>query len=192
MDDAELEARVRALAAAGGGDGGATAAIRALGPAVLRYLRSLLRDEDEAREAFSAWAEKLWHGLAAFRWDASLRAWAFRLAHNAAANLRDEAWRRHRARLATGEASRLADEVRTRTAVRVERQRQALDALRESLTLDERSLLALRVDQELSWADIAEVLAAEGERVDPATLMKRFERLKARLARLARDEGLLE
>jgi RNA polymerase sigma-70 factor, ECF subfamily len=50
----------------------------------------------------------------------------------------------------------------------------------------------LRVDQGLAWAEIAEILAGEGRRVEPAALMKRFERLKERLARMARDQGLLE
>jgi RNA polymerase sigma-70 factor (ECF subfamily) len=74
----------------------------------------------------------------------------------------------------------------------VERQRQALDKLRESLEVDDVSLLALRIDQKLSWAEIAEVVSSGGERVEAAALMKRFERLKARLARKAKDQGLIE
>ena len=49
----------------------------------------------------------------------------------------------------------------------------------------------LRIDQQLSWSEVAEVMAAEGTTVDPATLMKRFERIKARLGELARERGLL-
>jgi len=192
---AELEQRVRALLGAGGDGGGrdaATEAIRVMGPRVLRYIRSLLRDEEAARDAFSRWAENVWKGLPGFRWDAPLSAWGFRLAHHAALNVQGEAWRRRGRPFATGEASRLAEEVRTRTAVRVERQRRALDVLRESLSVADRALLALRIDQDLPWAEIAHALAAGGEEVDPATLMKRFERLKARLARMAKEQGLLE
>jgi len=69
---------------------------------------------------------------------------------------------------------------------------QALEKLREALTLEERSLLALRVDQELSWAETAAVLAREGEAVEPNALMKRFERLKERLGRLAKERGLVD
>jgi RNA polymerase sigma-70 factor (ECF subfamily) len=190
--DPSLEQRVRKRVAAGDLDAAATEALRALGPSVLRYLRSMLREEDAAVEAFSHFAENLWKGLATFRWDASLRTWAFRLAHHAALNLRDEAWRRRARPFATGEASRIAEEVRTKTVVRVERQRQALDALREALTDDERSLLALRVDQGLSWAEIAAVVSAEGKPVDANTLTKRFERLKERLAEMARAQGLID
>jgi RNA polymerase sigma-70 factor (ECF subfamily) len=191
VDPNELHARVRAHVAAGDVEGAAPDALRALGPSVLRYLRSLLRDEDDAADAFSRFAEDLWKGIGAWRGDASLRGWAFRLAHHAAIDEREGAWRRRGRRFQSGEASRIADEVRTRTVVRVERQRRALDKLREALAPSERSLLALRVDQELSWAEVAEALAPGGAADAPA-VMKRFERLRERLARMARDEGLVE
>jgi RNA polymerase sigma-70 factor, ECF subfamily len=192
VESASTETRVLALASAGDMSGAATEAIRALGPEVLRYLRSLLRDEGAATDAFSQWAENVWMGLPTFRGDASLRSWVFRLAHHAALNAKDEAWRRRGRRLETGEASLLADDVRTKTVVRDERHRQVLEKLRGELSLEERSLLALRVDQRLSFTDIAAVFAAEGERVEPATLMKRFERLKDRLGKLAKERGLVE
>jgi RNA polymerase sigma-70 factor (ECF subfamily) len=189
----DLDARVRGLLAGGDAPAAATLAIQELGPSVLRYLRSLLRDEDDASDAFSVFAENVWRGLAGWRGEGSLKAWCFRLAWNAATNMRNEAWRRKGRRFFTGEASALAEEIRTRSHVRVERQRQALDRLRETLDVEDASLLALRIDQKLSWAEIAEVASArDGERVEAAALMKRFERLKARLARLARDEGLIE
>ena len=187
-----LELRVRELLAGEDRPGAATLAIQELGPPVLRYLRSLLRDEDDAGDAFSVFAENVWRGLPSWRGEGSLKAWCFRMAWNAALNLRNEAWRRRGRRFFSGEASALAEEVRTRSHVKVERQRQALDILRESLEVEEVSLLALRIDQKLSWAEIAEVVSADGERVEPAALMKRFERLKGRLARMAKDQGLIE
>jgi RNA polymerase sigma-70 factor (ECF subfamily) len=39
---------------------------------------------------------------------------------------------------------------------------------------------------------VATVLAEDGEAVDEVALRKRFERLKGKLAELARAEGLLE
>ena len=74
----------------------------------------------------------------------------------------------------------------------VERQRQALEKLRAALPVEDQSLLVLRVDQGLPWAEVAEILAEEGRPADPNALMKRFERLKDKLARMARDEGLLD
>jgi RNA polymerase sigma-70 factor (ECF subfamily) len=192
MDGPSIETHVRELVGSSELDAAATTAIRGFGPQILRYLRAMLRDEDLAADAFSQWAENLWKGLAGYRGDASLRTWAFRLAHHAALNLRQEAWRRHGRRLQTGEASRIADAVRTKTAVRVERQRQLFHQLREALTPEELSLLELRVEQGLSWAEIAAVVSEPDQRVEPATLMKRFERIKTRLAKLAREQGLIE
>jgi len=173
-------------------DGAATAAIRWLGPDVLRYLRSVLRDEDDAAEAFSRFAEGLWRGMPAFRGDASLRTWAYRIARNTALHLRADPWRRRGTRLPSGQASSLAEEVRTRSDWRLEAQRQAVERLRARLSDAERSLLTLRVDHGLSWEAVAEVLADEGAEAQPATLRKRFERIKEKLTGLARDEGLLE
>jgi RNA polymerase sigma-70 factor (ECF subfamily) len=190
--DKEIEARIRDLLAADDRPAAATAAIQEFGPPVLRYLRSLLRDEDDASDAFSVFAENVWRGLPTWRGEGSLKAWAFRLAWNGAMNLKNEAWRRRGRRFFSGEASALAEEIRTRSHVKVERQRNALDKLRESLDVEEISLLTLRIDQKLSWAEIADVTAIDGQRVEPAALMKRFERLKGRLAKMAKEQGLLE
>jgi RNA polymerase sigma-70 factor (ECF subfamily) len=187
-----LEERVRALLRDGDRQAAATAVIEAYGPAILRYLRSLLREEDDAADAFSQWAEDVWEGLPAFRFGASLKTWCYRIAWNAAQNLRNQAWRRRGERLVTGQASQLAQSIRTRSALVAERQRQALERLRAALEPAEQSLLVLRIDHELSWAEVAEVLGAEGARAEPAALMKRFERIKAKLTAMARKDGLLD
>jgi RNA polymerase sigma-70 factor (ECF subfamily) len=187
-----LDAEVQRLLAAGDSAAAATAVIQQLGPGVLRYLRSLLRDEEDAADAFSAFAERVWRGLPDFRWDASLRTWSYRIGWNAAANLSQEAWRKRRQRLDTGIASRLAESIRTKSCVRDALQQEALDRLRLALSQEEQSLLALRVDQGFSWEEIAGVLSADGAPVQANTVTKRFERLKAKLAGLARAEGLVD
>jgi RNA polymerase sigma-70 factor (ECF subfamily) len=192
MSDAGSDARIHDLLVARDFAAAATEALRRLGPPVLRYMRFVLRDEAAAGDAFSQWCENFWKGIRSYRGACSLRTWALRLAHNVVSNQREEHWRRHVRRFATGEASRLADEIRTSRAARFERQRRALDVLRDALTAEERSLLTLRIDQELSWAEIAAVLSTHGRAVEPDALMKRFERIKARLAVLARERGLVE
>lgn len=181
-------------AAVGLGDlsGAATAAIQELGPSILGYLRSVLRDETDAAEAFSRFAEDLWRGVGGWRGDSSLRTWAYKIAWCAAMDVRTSAWKRRARRLESTEASRLAEDVRTRSVVRDERRRLVLDRIRADLSPEEQSLLFLRIDQELEWAEIAEVLSTPEARVEPAALRKRFERLKEKLARMAREEGLLE
>ena len=184
---ADAEERIRALLAAGEERAAATEAMRAFGPKILGYIRSIVKDEADAADAFSIWAEHLWRGIATFRGDSSFRTWAFRIAYHAALNVRNEAWRRLGRPFETGEASRLAEEIRTRTAVREERQRTRLEEIRAQLTAEEQTLLTLRIDQQLSWEDIAEVCSAGGEPVDSTALRKRFQRLKDRLAAMLRD-----
>jgi RNA polymerase sigma-70 factor (ECF subfamily) len=162
--------------------------MRAIGPKILGYLRSIVRDEADAGDAFSVWAEHLWRGIGSFRGESSFRTWAFKIAYNAALNVRNEAWRRLGRPFESGEASRLADEIRTRTAVREERQRTKLDEIRAKLTPEEQTLLTLRIDQQLSWDEIGDVFSANGgPRLDAAALRKRFQRLKDRLAEMLRE-----
>ena len=187
-----IEERLQALLAAGQASEAVAEGLREVGPVTLRYLRSLLHDEDEAADAFSVFAENFWRGLPGFRFGSSLRTWSYRIAWNAAQNLRNAAWKRHGRRFASGEASAIAEEIRTRSAEGVSRQRSALDRIRDSLPDEDRSLLALRIDQGLSWAEIAEILSEEGRPVQANTVTKRFERLKSRLAELADQHGLEE
>jgi RNA polymerase sigma-70 factor, ECF subfamily len=170
-------------------DAAATAAIEGYGPGIYGYLCSLL-DEDDARDAFSLFAEDLWRGLDGFRRESSVRAWAYRLAWHAAARFSRETWRKRRERLPSSAASRLAASVASASALGGRRDR--LAQLRAQLTPEERTLLVLRVDRELEWEEVAEVLRADGVDVSTAALRKRFERLKERLAELARAQGLLD
>ncbi len=186
----ELEDRVRELIAAGDHRGAATEAIRRFGPQVLGYLRSVLRDADDAADAFSQFAEDLWRGIGGYRGESLLRTWAYKIAWCAAMHVRSDAWKRRGRRFEPGEASRLAEEVATRSAVRHERRRIALDRVRQSLSAEEQTLLFLRLDQELPWNEVAEVLSASGTHVDPPAVRKRYERLKERLADKLREEGL--
>ncbi len=184
-----IDERVRALLDAGARADAATAAIRELGPSVLRYLRALLRNEADANDAFSWWAESVWTGLPGFRGDASLRTWVLRLAYHAALAVSDGAWHRRVRPFATGEASRLVATLRTASAVRIDRQRRKVDAAVARMTTEEQTLLSLRIDQRLSWEEVAVVLSTGTRRLDPKTLAKRYERLKVRLAaELARED----
>jgi RNA polymerase sigma-70 factor, ECF subfamily len=175
------------LVARGDVRAGATEALRTLGPSILRYLRSVLRDEADAADAFSDFAEALWSGLPGFRAEASLRTWAYRIAWTCARDLREEAWRRRGRRLTTSEASVIAAEIRTSSAAAYEEKRQGLEKLRAGLSVEEQSLIALRIDQQLSWEEIGAILEEPAPR-----LTKRFERLKARLAKMAKEQGLLK
>jgi len=185
-----LETRIREALARGDAEAAATETIRGYGPQILGYLTRVLRSPDDAADAFSLFSEQLWKGMAGFEGRSSVRVWAYRVAWSAALRVTEEAWRRRRERLRTSMASRLAAEVLTHAAGEP-RPADALDALRAELAPDERALLVLRLDQRLAWREVAEVLSDDGAPVDEAALRKRFERLKEKLGRLARQRGLV-
>ena len=185
--------RAGALIEAGDLAAAAEAVVRDYGPQILGYLTSILRNDADAAEVFSQFTEDLWRGLPGFRGECPVRVWAYRLAwHAAARHLRDP-YRRRGRRLETIELSRIADEVRSSVLLgRREARQRGVDRLRRRLSADEQTLLVLRLDRGLSWREVALVLTEEGKPVDEAALRKRFERLKERLATMAREEGLLE
>jgi RNA polymerase sigma-70 factor (ECF subfamily) len=192
QDHESRDEAIRTLIAAGDPRGAATEAIRAYGPQVLRYLRSVLNDEDDAREAFSQFAENLWRGIAEFRGTAPLRIWAYRIAWNASCDLRKQPWNTRRRRLSTGEASRLAATIATSSDERLEHRRRLLAELRASLSPEDRALASLRIDQGFSWEECAQALSVDGRTVKANTLTKRFERIKERLGRAAKKKGMLD
>lgn len=183
-----LEARVRQLLREGDPDAAATCVVEALGQGVLGYLFTTL-PEDDAYDVFSAFQEDVWRGLPGFRWECSLRSWAYRIARNAAARFARDGYRCRRQPLRSGLASGLATPAASTSGLCDRRQQLAI--LRDELPPEDRTLLALRVAGEMEWDEVCTVLAAEGEEISPAALRKRFERLKNKLARLARERGLI-
>lgn len=181
--DHALEETIARALDAGDVNAVATHVVRGYGPQILGYLTAVLRDEDRAAEAFSMFSEDLWRGLPGFERKSSLRTWAYKIAWHAALRVANDPARKRGVPLGTSMASALAEEVRSATAphlrtdVKTEVQR-----LRESLSAEEQTLLILRVDRNLEWRDVSQVLDA-----DEATLRKRFERLKEKLKKLAKQ-----
>jgi RNA polymerase sigma-70 factor (ECF subfamily) len=180
-DPQRIEGAVAADAAAGRMREAAETAIRAYGPAIFRYLLALMRDRATAEDVFGVFCEDLWRGLPGFRWESSLKTWAYKLAWHAAQRHRRSDRKRTR-RLATSEISAIAAEVRSSTAPHARTSaKDRLAAVRRRLSLEEQTLLTLRIDRRLSWDEVAEVLSTADLAVDAAVLRKRFERLKDRL-----------
>lgn len=188
-----VDALVAALLAERDYRSAAEAVMREYGPGIRGLLLTIFRrNPDAAEDAFSLFAENLWRHLGEFRGEASVRTWVYCVARNAAISVTRDGWRRLGQRLETQEAERLAEEVRTRSALRLERQSSALNTLRDALDLDEQTLLTLRLDERLPWNEIALIMSSGGEPLDATVMRKRFERLKAKLAELARQQGLLK
>jgi RNA polymerase sigma-70 factor (ECF subfamily) len=166
------------------------------GQELLRFIMSLLRDEDDARDVFSIVCERLLHDLPAFQGKSSLRTWLYTVTRRACYGYK-RSW--HRSKRSSLPAELEEAEARVRTATQAYLLTETKDkvaALRQSLTPDEQVLLTLRVDQNLPWDDIARVLA-DGELDEPSAkheatvLRKRFERVKQRLRALAIQAGLI-
>jgi RNA polymerase sigma-70 factor, ECF subfamily len=184
------EARVNGCLARGDVAGAATAAIEDYGPAIHGYLCSLL-DPDDAADVFAMFAEQLWRSLPSFRGECSLRAWAFRIAWTGVAHFKRDPWRRRGELLPSTAASRLAASI-AQSGMEPGGRRDRLRKLRAEMPEEDQTLLVLRVDKELEWDEIAAVLTADAAPVSAAALRKRYERIKARLARRAREEGLVD
>lgn len=171
----------------------ATEALQGYGPQIFGFLTAVLRESDAANEAFSEFSEDLWRGIGQFRRESSFRTWAYQVAWNAARQLIRDPFHRRGRRLRTSEWSRIAEQIRSSsTAVREAVIRDRLTQMKARLDQDEQTLLILRVDRELSWKDVAAVLSEPGVPLDSAAVRKRFQRLKTKLHRMFRREGLRE
>jgi RNA polymerase sigma-70 factor (ECF subfamily) len=189
--DREVEARIAEAVTRGDFDAGATALIHGYGPQVLGFLRAVVRNTEEADDAFALFAENAWKGLAHWEMRSSARAWAYRVAWNAASRQFRDPWRRRREKLPTSVASKLAAAVTSSSGRDVDRQQGTLEVLRSQLTPEEQSLLVLRIDRDLTWQEVAVALGLPDDAGGCAALRKRFERLKEKLATAARASGLL-
>ena len=207
-----LDRAVRDRLDAGDVPGAVALVVERLGHSIHGYLRTLL-SEDEADEAYSRFQEDVMKGLPKFRWECPVRAWAHRIAFHAAARI----WRMPRRRLEEPLPSSLSrlgpgsNGSQPGTSGR----HAGLAVLRASLSVEDQTLLTLRIDRELEWEEIAAVLdvgeggegtsggggtppgtTGDGGRRsyarEAAALRKRYERLTRRLREEARHHGLID
>ena len=178
------------LAASQRGDHAAAAelVVRTYMREVVAYLASITRASERVDEAFSVWCEDVVRGIAGFRFASSIRTWAYTVARHAASRCAREDHRRTK-RISPGDAfDEIAAVARTETADYLRTaMKDRLAAVRAELVEEERELLHLRVDRQLPWRDIEEIVRPEGpddaaarKRREQA-LRKRFEMLKRRL-----------
>lgn len=196
-ESTETERRVRTCCESGDLDGAVQRTLQAYGDEVFSFLAARLRNDDVAADVFAQACEDLLRVLPAFEWRCSLRTWFYRIARSAAArHLRSPAERSDR-RVPLSQVADLANAIRSRTLAHMRSEvKDGVRALREKLDDDEQQLLMLRVDRDLSWNEIAEILDDDD---DPqavaraaARLRQQFQKLKTRLRELAIAEGLIE
>jgi RNA polymerase sigma-70 factor (ECF subfamily) len=179
----------------------ATLALEYYGGEILSFLGAYLRSDEDAHEVFANFAENLWKGLPGFEWRNTLRAWAYTLARHAAIRHRTAAHRKPGRNIPlsrAAEMSNIVDDIRSRTAMHLRTETKSkMRELRERLPADDQTLIILRVDRNMSWAELAVVLGetAEGDadtKKVEARLRKRFQTVKDRLRDMAREAGLMD
>ncbi|NMO19231.1 sigma-70 family RNA polymerase sigma factor [Pyxidicoccus fallax] len=198
MDEQRLEQDLHEACERGNLEQALEWALAAYGPEVMRLMGTVLQDYGRSREAFGRFQADLRRELPEFRWQCSFRPWAYRLARNACFQVT----RAPPADMRTagmpgppdGPARRPPTEAPSqRTSIR-----ERLRALRESLEPKELLLLLLRVDQRLSWREVAWVMfdgnappTDEALDREATALRKQFQHLKAHLRTLGMEEGLI-
>jgi RNA polymerase sigma-70 factor (ECF subfamily) len=174
-------------------------ALELYGGELVRFTRAVLRRPDLANDVYSCVCEKLLRNLPRFRWESSLRIWLFRVARNECMEGLRSPIRRERVvsqPLPPDAAQR--ERSRTKPWLRTD-VKEGFRALREQLSPNERMLLQLKVEQGLSWADVAGLLWDQPEPPTREALEKRavalrqqFKHLKERLKALAVESGLID
>jgi RNA polymerase sigma-70 factor (ECF subfamily) len=189
----EAELRIRSLFDAGDLDGAMTALVDAYGGELFGFLVGLGRDRVYAEDAFGAACERMWKGLPKFRWESTVRVWAYTIARNEyMRGTRDLNRARQQVPLSEKLRSAIALVKSTSPAHKRSEVHERFARIREQLEPDDHILLGLRIDRDLSWPEIARVLAGEDDVDDidrrAAALRKRYERLKSMLKKLV-DEA---
>jgi RNA polymerase sigma-70 factor (ECF subfamily) len=129
-----------------------------------------------------------------------LRAWVYTLARNTANSYCEETSRERRRHVPLSDAgplSAIAERIRTETLTEAKSEAKAIaDRLRRELSVEDQTVLLLRVDRKLSWRDIAYITLEDAEHADAAVLnkevlrvRKRYQLAKERLRRMAIEQG---
>lgn len=175
----------------------AVLSVEAYGPELLGFLVTFLHDQNDANEVFSQACEDLWSGLAGFDGRSSLRTWFYVLAHHAASRFRRSPHRDPRRRVPLSQMAEIAEQVRSRTLPHLRTDvKDRFASIRDALGEDDRALLVLRVDRDMSWNDIARIFSADDDSDETLTrvaakMRKRFQLVKEEIRRRAREAGLL-
>lgn len=183
---------LKALVAAGEFERATEGAIRLYGPELVGWLCSVLPSEADAQDAFSRASIELWKSLRRFDGRCSIRTWCYMLARHAAVKVRSRASQNE---VLVSQMPSIVGVVSHVWSTTRRGQAEAVDVftqIRNELDEEDQILLVLRVDKDLAWRDIAQVLLGEDAPTDElqrkaAALRKQFERVKERLKVLAAD-----
>lgn len=192
----DVEREIRSQCEAGDHNGALTAAIVAYGDEVYSFLVARHRDDDVAADVFSQTTMDLVKSLPTFAWRCSMRTWFYRLARSAAVRYERSPANRRDRREPLSRVSEVVDQIRSRTQVHLRTEvKDGVRKLREQLDEQDQQLLMLRIDRDLGWNEIAEIIEDDDNPEviarASARLRQQFTKLKTKLRELAAAEGLL-
>jgi RNA polymerase sigma-70 factor (ECF subfamily) len=159
-----------------------TLVLRNLGPEILGFLSAVLGNVD-GDEVFAAFSESLWRSLAAYRSKCGIRTWAYMLARQQISRYRKGARRHQQPQVRISELAEVLQEVRRTYTTR----RATLTRLRNELSIEDRELLILRIDRELSFDEIALLFVDDPSTADEQALRREAARLRKRF-QLIKDQ----
>ena len=191
-----LEIRIRTYLEARENNRAAQVAIELFGAEILGWLCGVFQDDSLASTIYDAFRTDLPRELWAFDGHCPFRPWTYGVARKAAfRNLRSPSKQDLPlgASVAPTRDRALQD---TSTWLKTQLSASAFSRLRDRLTPEERMLLILRVDRQMTWEEVARVMENPSS---PATLRecagrlrRYFHRVRDRLRQLAVEEGLIE
>lgn len=123
---------------------------------VYRVTSGVLRDHDLAQDAAQDTFVNVLRGIGSFRGQASLRTWIMRIAANAATTIGRRSTRRREQPLDAAEPVALENDAGSAAETRADAQR--LEALLARLPPKQRMAVTLRIQQDLSYAAIGEII----------------------------------
>jgi RNA polymerase sigma-70 factor (ECF subfamily) len=184
---AQLELQLKSLCLAQSWDEATRVALLGYGPEIMGWAVGVLQEETAAKDICQIFSLALWKGLPGFRWESSFRVWAYTIARRELIRFQRARASRPEQQLATSELGQIAQEVTSLHSRILQKQESTgLVALRQELPEEMQTLLILRVDRELSFAEIGQVLEMEEE-----AARQKFKRAKDKLKEMAKKAGLL-
>lgn len=180
-----------------------TLALSAHGQALTAFVQTRVPSSNDAEEVMAEVTAALWAVLPRLELHTSLRGYLFQMARHGVHRHLARDVRRGRQSVSVEDVDSAVlgpDPLRTGTPPYLRTaNKDRIAMLRASLSQEEQTVLQLRVDQGLSFREIAQAMAPDGETLDGAAITrdaarwrKRYQLTKDRLRALATEAGLLE
>jgi RNA polymerase sigma-70 factor (ECF subfamily) len=174
----------------------AALAVETYGGELYGFLVHVVGEPVGAANVFSQMLEDFWRGLPGFAGGCSVRTWLYRLAYHASVRHPPSPGRRGAPAGSPAPSQRVAATHTLTASWRAEVDDRWRE-LRRELAPEDRALLVLRVDRDLAWPEIAQVMRSESPEDsagavtrEAARLRQRFQLLKDQLRVRARAAGL--